>query len=349
MSLFSQESYDSTKSKWIFSSHGESYLAISENGKRGEKISDFQFNHNRLNTPAINHVAIGVKHVSKRLRIETALHTGTYVRDNYSAENSLLRSFYKAFAGFRIDSKKNTWVDAGIFPSYIGFESVNPFDNITVSRSLLAENSPYYLTGLRINHPLKQRGEITFYLLTGWQRIAPQRKNSLPSFGWQWNQQLKDNSLLNWSFYGGSDQPDASRKMRYFNNLYWQKQYRSWTFITGMDIGAEQTTKASNRYNFWWSPIFITGYALSEKWKGGVRMEHYSDRNSVIIKTKNGDLFNSSGFSMNIDYKPTSSIMFRAEFRKLSATKKVFYTISPSSDQISQMILSISYRLSQLP
>ena len=36
----------------------------------------------------------------------------------------------------------NLWLDAGIFVSHIGLESANSRDNLTLTRSIMADNSP---------------------------------------------------------------------------------------------------------------------------------------------------------------------------------------------------------------
>ena len=56
----------------------------------------------------------------------------------------------------------NQRIEAGVLPSYIGFETATAATNLTVSRSLLAENSPYYMTGIKLNH---QFDEKWFWLL----------------------------------------------------------------------------------------------------------------------------------------------------------------------------------------
>lgn len=172
-----QTAIDSTvKGQWKLSGYGEMYFSLNRLTSRGQHTSDFQYNHIKTNQLAINHSSIGIDHEGRNIRAGIALHTGTYVKANYSAETPLLQAIYKAHVGVRFTKNKDAWLEAGVFPSYIGFEGVNAFDNATLTRSLLAENSPYFLSGLRANYPLNPKNELAAYLLTGWQRIAPQRE-----------------------------------------------------------------------------------------------------------------------------------------------------------------------------
>ena len=342
-----QENSDSSKPKWVLSSYFESFIAFKGNEPKRAKISDFLYNHNRYNIPKVNHGLIGLEHQGKSFRMNVAAHLGTYVEDNYKNEPGFLRNIYTANIGFRINKKKNRWIEAGIFPSYKGFESVNSFENLTLTRSLLAENSPYFVTGIRTNYSIGAKDELYLYLLTGWQRIVPVNGSSLPSFGFQWIKKLSDDNKINNSFFAGSDYPDATRRMRYFNNFYWQISRGRWSYIVGLDIGAEQKAKKSSDYNYWWSPVFIGAYELNNKLKVAARLEHYNDQLSVIVKNSNGNSLIGSGISFNLDYSPTPSMLLKAEWRKLSSTKEVFLNETGFANGSSYVTLSFSYRLSR--
>ena len=340
-----QENSDSSKPKWILSSYFESFIAFKGNETKRAKISDFQYNHNRYNIPKVNHGLIGLEHQGESFRMNVAAHLGTYVEDNYKNEPGFLRNIYTANIGFRINKKKNRWIEAGIFPSYKGFESVNSFENLTLTRSLLAENSPYFVTGIRTNYSIGTKDELYLYLLTGWQRIVPVKGSSLPSFGFQWIKKLSDDNKINNSFFAGSDYPDATRRMRYFNNFYWQISRGRWSYIVGLDIGAEQKAKKSSAYNYWWSPVIIGAYTLNNKLKAAARLEHYNDQSSVIVKAGNGNPLIGSGISFNLDYSPTPSMLVKAEWRKLSATKQVYLNENGFANGTSYVTLSFSYQL----
>lgn len=58
-------------------------------------------------------------------------------------------------------------------PSHLGFESAVGIDCWNLTRSILAENSPYYETGIKLNYTNKKQDlYIAFHLLNGWQKIA---------------------------------------------------------------------------------------------------------------------------------------------------------------------------------
>nr|WP_290930803.1 outer membrane beta-barrel protein [Haliscomenobacter sp.] len=58
-------------------------------------------------------------------------------------------------------------------PSHIGFESAIGKDCWNLSRSILAENSPYYETGVRLSlNSANGKWYAAAMLLNGWQRMA---------------------------------------------------------------------------------------------------------------------------------------------------------------------------------
>ena len=77
-----------------------------------------------------------------------ALQTGDSVVSNYLSENDLFwRYIQECSFGYKIN--EDLWIDGGIYLSHIGAESFISGDNINYTRSLVAEFSPYYETGVK--------------------------------------------------------------------------------------------------------------------------------------------------------------------------------------------------------
>ncbi len=283
----------------------------------------FLYNHNRHNEFNLNLglLRASVEHSGYRARI--GLQAGTYAEDNYIAEEDLLKHVFEANAGIAL--KENLWLDAGIFGSHIGFESAVNSENPTLTRSLLAENSPYFLSGAKITYTPDKQWEFTGLLVNGWQRIQRVPGNSLLSFGTGITY-TGNNFLLNWSTFTGTDDPDVSRRMRYFNNIYGKFDLTSKLgLILGFDTGAQQRTAEGNNYNIWFSPVLISQYRINTSWATAFRMEYYSDEHGVIVPPLNFKPFKTSGFSANIDYAPNPNAMWRMEGRWLHSPDEIFY------------------------
>ncbi len=287
----------------------------------------FLYNHNRHNEFNLNlgYLKLNLDH--QKYRANLAFQAGTYVQDNYINEPEGLKSIFEANIGVSLNKNNNLWLDAGVFGSHIGFESAISSDNWNLTRSLLAENSPYYLSGIKLSYQTKNNWEFNGLIINGWQRIQRLSGNSMPSFGTQVKYVKSDHLTFNWSTFIGTDQPDSIRKMRYFNNLYAQFQVnKRLGIITGFDIGYEQKAKHSKNYNFWYSPVVIAQYKINKKWKTAVRLELYQDENKVIINQPLNSSFYAESASLNFDYQITDFIVYRIEARYLEVKNSTILT-----------------------
>lgn len=319
------------------------------NQPSGTERQTFLFNHNRHNEFNLNLGLVKLSLEHSKYRANIALQTGTYANDNYAAEPGVLQNIFEANIGISLNQKNNLWLDVGIMPSHIGFESAISIDNWTLTRSLLAENSPYFLTGAKLTFNPNEKWKLSGLILNGWQRIQRLEGNSLPSFGTQVNFNPTEKTILNWSTFIGTDDPDATRRMRYFNIFYGQFQLTDKIgLITGFDFGAQQSLKESSDYDFWLSPVIIGQFSLSQSWNAAIRAEYYQDQTGIIIQTNTLNGFRTSGISLNIDYSPTPAIFCRIEGRWMKSEDAIFETkTSPSSNNF-MIGTSIAVRFSEV-
>jgi hypothetical protein len=318
------------------------------NQPQGTERQPFLFNHNRHNEFNLNLglVKLGLEH--SKYRANLALQTGTYANDNYAAEPGLLKNIFEANIGISLSKKNKLWLDAGIFPSHIGFESALSIDNPTLTRSLLAENSPYFLTGAKLTYNPNEKWEIAGLMLNGWQRIQRLEGNSLPSIGTQVNYSPTENITLNWSTFIGTDDPDSTRRMRYFNNFYGQFQLsEKFSFTTGFDLGTQQRTRGSASYDFWLSPVIIGQFTFNKNWKTAIRAEYYQDETGIIIPTASINGFKTRGLSLNVDYSPTQNIVCRLEGRWLGSNENIFETKTTPTNNNFVIGISIAIKFSE--
>lgn len=304
----------------------ETYYNYDFNRPLNNTMPPFLYNFNRDNEINLNLAYIKAAYSSDMVRANFTFATGTYMNANYSAEPGLLKNIYEANIGVRLSSKSNLWLDAGILPSHIGWESARGIDNPTLSRSLAAENSPYFETGARLSYTSKnEKWYLAALLLNGWQRIQRVDGNTTPAFGTQVTFKPSPNITLNSSTFIGNDKPDSVRKMRYFHDFYAALQLsHKWTATLGFDIGAEQKAKGSSDFNTWYTSALILKYAATSKVSISARGEYYSDKNGVIIATNTPNGFKTWGFSANVDYNILSNLMWRTEIRSLDSKDDIF-------------------------
>lgn len=318
---------DSTGSgQFKFSVYVEAYHTYDFNKPVNNDRQAFFYSHNRHNEFNLNLGLLKGSYQAGRARVNLSLGVGTYMNANYTAEPEVLKNIYEANAGVKISKKKNLWVDAGIFASHIGFESAVSKDCWVLTRSMLADNSPYFESGAKITYTSNNdKWIVCGLLLNGWQRIKRVDGNSALSYGTQLQYKPNSSVLINYSTFIGTDKPDSARQWRFFHNLYGIFNVTGKVgIITGVDIGSEQKAKGSSLMNTWYSPVLILKYAISGKWAVAARGEYYSDRNQVVITGSSANGFQTSAFSLNLDYAPANNALIRIEARTLKSKDNVF-------------------------
>ncbi|MBC6492667.1 porin [Flavihumibacter stibioxidans] len=317
---------DSMNNKLKWSVFADIYYSYDFNQPSNHEKVAFLYNHKRHNEINVNLAMVQATYQDDRYRGNIAMQAGTYTEYNYTTEQGLLKHIFQANAGIKLANKRELWLDVGIFPSHIGYESAITKDNWTLTRSLMAENSPYYEAGIKLGYTSKnEKWLISGMLLNGWQRIRRVDGNSTPAFGWQVRYSPNSATTINWSSFVGNDFPDSVRRWRYFNNLYCILQPNEKFGITlAFDIGMEQAGKASSRIHKWFTPNIVVRYAPNRNWEIALRGEYYRDENGVIIGTGTPDGFRSKGGSINIDRKINNYFLWRAEFRSLNNRDAIF-------------------------
>ncbi len=318
-----------------FSGYLETYYLYDSGNPSDHNRPGFVYAFNRHNEITLNIGMIKAAYETDKVRGNLALMTGTYANANLSAEPGVLKNIYEANAGVKISKTKNLWVDAGIFASHIGFESAIGKDCWNLTRSILADNSPYFESGVKISYTSDDnKWFASGLILNGWQRIQRVDGNNTPAFGHQLTYKPNAKVTLNSSSYVGNDSPDSIRQMRYFHNLYGQFQLsEEFGLIIGFDLGAQQKSKDSNDYNTWFAPEVIARYSPSDKVSIAARCEYYSDENGVVIATNTPNGFKTFGYSLNLDYNIASNVMWRVEVRDLSSKDKIFTLDNQPSTQ----------------
>ena len=308
-----------------FSGYLETYYSYDFNKPVDNNRPGFIYNFDRHNEFNLNLGFVKASYNTEKVRGNLAIATGTYMNANYAAEPGVLKNIYEANAGFKL-GKKNLWLDAGIFSSHIGWEGAIGKDSWTLTRSIVAENSPYFEAGAKLTYTTDDNKWILSGMaLNGFQRIKRVDGNSLMSFGTQITYKPNAKATLNYSTFIGTDKPDTVRQMRIYHDVYGIFQLTDKLGLTvGFDIATEEKSKNSSDVNTLYSPVIIAKYAFADKWSLTARGEYYSDEDGIIIATGTPNGFRTTGFSMNLDYAPSSNMLFRIEGRTFNSKDDIF-------------------------
>ena len=309
-----------------FSGFAEAYYSYDFTKPSVNNRPSFLYSHNRHNEFNINLAFVKGSYNEERIRANIAVAVGTYINANYVAEPGVLKNIYEGNVGVKISKTKNLWIDAGIFSSHIGFESSHSPSCWSLTRSMVAENSPYFESGAKLSYITEnEKVSLTALALNGWQRITRVDGNSLMSWGTQVFVKPSDKVTFNYSTFFGTDQPDSSRLWRIYHNLYAIFQFNDKIGLTaGFDIGTEQVSKGSSHKNTWYTPVGVFRFTPNNKWAIAFRGEYFSDENGAIITTGTPNGFKTFGTSLNVDRTFGEHLLWRTEFRTFNSKDAIF-------------------------
>ncbi len=317
---------DKSPLKFALSGYAETYYGYDFSKPDDGDRPGFVYSHHRHNEVNLNLAFLRASMQAQRVRGNLALMAGTYANANLGVETSTLRNVFEANAGVKLSKTADLWLDAGIFGSHIGFESAIGKDCWTLTRSMIADNTPYYEAGTKLTYTSPDsKWLVSALVLNGWQRIRRFPGNSLLSFGWQVTYKPSDDLTLNSSSFIGTDYPDDARRIRVFHNLYGIFQLDDRVgLIAGLDLGWEENPIPGEGGNVWVCPIVIGRYRLNEQVTLAGRLEYYSDKNGVIIFSDTEHGFQTLGFSANVDVKLHENALWRVEGKVWSSRDAVF-------------------------
>lgn len=198
-------------------------------------------------------------------------------------------------------------------PSHIGFESVITHDNFTLSRSLIAENSPYYETGVKFYGSNKLKNLfIAGLLLNGWQTIAMPYGIQSPSLGFQITLKESHNIELNYSNFWGYIFRDSLLRRRVYHNFYSRYSIKSFDLLAGFDYRIDLTNHQIPQN--WWTFAFLVRKKILIRNAVALRLEYFNDHHKVIESNPLLVPFKSWGYSINFDHS-IKNLLFRCEAR----------------------------------
>jgi hypothetical protein len=298
------------------------------NGDREYTTQPARSNEFNLN---LGHLEVNVD--AEKLRGRFALQAGTSVQSNYSSEpergsvsgGDLSRHIQEARIGYRISEK--TWIDAGIFFAHVGAESWISRDNLTLTRSLVADFSPYYLSGAKLTHSVSEA--LTFRLLVtnGWQNISENNtdKNIGTGIEYAWDHvSFSYSTLIGNEVSSDLNGVPRAGEFRHFHNLILRsKDTESFEWIAQFDFGFQEKPASSDNSE-WLGGSLMGRYKLSEYQKISLRFEHFHDPDQIIIVTNRPEGFSAFGGSVGFDQILEHSLLWRTELRYLAADAEVF-------------------------
>jgi hypothetical protein len=268
----------------------------------------------------LNIIQLSMQYNSKNVRGKFGLHFGDIPKAIWPTELNMVQ---EAHGGVRV--LKKFWMDAGVFRSHIGIESIQPRENITSSTSLVNNYEPYYFTGVKLTYVLNSKLSLQVNAFNSFNTLVDNNDDKL--FGFSAVYDPGKNTSITYNFLTGDETPDTvSRKhRRYYNNIYATIIINKFTLALEANYGWQENSVIGDSTGTagFYSGLATIKYQPVKKAYLYLRGEYLSDPNAVITGNLNfGE--NVMGTTLGMELKPYKNISLSLEGRILQSDKQVF-------------------------
>ena len=313
----------------------ESYMGHDLLHPSNQLRSSFIFNHKRLNEIGLNAGILGFDYDYRRIKASLSAVQGTYSLYNMAEEPAALASVYEAHFSYQLLRDHELWINVGIMPSNLGFESVLAQKNRMMTRSMLAENSPYYLNAAKLHYTSgNQKWYFEALLSNGWQKMIDGYLSAGHTIQFRPNTHWVINSS---SFIGQVEISPLSnsadlRHRRFFHNFFVQYERAAFNLTGGFDFGYDQLMAEPDNGGSWLAGILEFSYQWNEKLHTSVRGEYFFDPNQYVVYNSSNDEFENLGLALNFGYHLHEYILWHIEGRAFQSMNP-FYGGALASDK----------------
>lgn len=231
---------------------------------------------------------------SSRWGLELGAQTGKDAKSfGYSAtapnidHGDALSHIAKANVSYLAPAGSGLTVQAGLFGSLIGEESLYAKDNFNYTRAWISDFSPYLMFGGNASYNLTERDAGTLYVVNEYFHLS--RANAEPAYGAQYVRKQTDALTLKETVFYGPDQAEtALRDWRLFSDsiVEWKASERVSTWLA-YDVGTERVAdRAGEPRVHWMGAAAAARWNVSGPWSVAERPEFYWDHDGRLTGSR---------------------------------------------------------------
>ena len=269
----------------------------------------------------VNLAFIEAKIAAPRVRGRLAIQFGTSVQANYAGEPHIghisgpgvSQYIQEAVVGYQISP--TLWIDGGVFFAHTGLEGWITRDNLTYTRSLIAEFSPYYEAGAKLTWTASPEVTAQLDILNGWQNIS--NYNTPPAVGIRVDYVASPHLTLSYdNFFGDVAADSLPAQYRLYHDFIAQFTLSSrWQFAGTFSLGTQSRSAPGGKTATWYGACVHAKYRICPNVGVVARLERYADPDQVIVLTGLPDAFRTTGGSLGLDVTADPRVMWRTELR----------------------------------
>lgn len=329
------------ESKLTVGGYVEAYYAYNFN-RPSNRITEFRAFDNRHNTFALQSAVLDAswanRHLEARLALQFGLATETYYRASEpslpgasltpSSGPDFFRHIQQAYLGWKAIPEVLT-VQAGLFLSPVGPESMATHDNWTWSHSMLFFGLPFYHAGARARWQINRKQALRLGVYNGWNDALD--NNSEKTLGIEYNYDPSEELALGVVYVSGVERPDGAiegRAWRHLLDLYavWSPLERV-ALLAHADAGAEPNALG---FSGWVAGDVRARVKLSRRFFFAVRgttfLEQRAEKDGVTAAPIAIPAARMYSGSLTLEARPREQLSFKLEGRHDRASAPVFFS-----------------------
>ena len=285
----------------------------------------------------LNMAMLSVQYQNENVSGVLTCHAGDIAASAWSNKYNFIQ---EAHVGLRLIKK--LWLEGGYFRTHLGFESIQPRENIGTSVALTTYYEPYYLSGAKLTYYLNNKLSVQVNAFNGFNTFVAINKKK--TYGFTTVYEANKNFIVSFNSLLSNEQPDSVlfSKRRLYNDLYFA--YKSKRFNVGFEanFGLQENSdlEDSTKTAYMFSMTLAGKYKIkNDKYSVYARLELFDDRNEILtgpVNNANHQLvgINAFGGNAGIEFKPLSNSYLRFEGRYIHLwnNENIFYNHSKFSN-----------------
>jgi len=189
-----------------------------------------------------------------------------------ATSHEIWRSVYQASVSWMAPIGSGLLLEAGIYPSHIGYESFFSKDNWNYTRGWMGEFSPYYQTGLKASYAFDAHWSAQVHFLNGWQTVGDNNRAKAVGTQIAWR---GDRASFSLNTFAGPELPRDDSHWRLFGDVTAQiKATNRLTFGGTADVGWQDRPQGAA---LWHAAGLYARIVLTELAAIALRAEYYDD------------------------------------------------------------------------
>jgi len=193
-------------------------------------------------------------------------------------------------------------IQAGVFSSLIGYESLYAKDNFAYTRAWGADYTPYLMMGINAGYAATDKLTLSAFLINGYAHLS--RPNHAPTTGGQMAYKATGHTTLKETLlYGPQQANTAPQYWRFFSDSIAEWKAERFTTALEYQAGEEKASTADATRALWMAAMLPLHWAPGGPWSFTVRPEVIWDRNGLW-----------TGAAQSIK-AVTTTVEYRATFR----------------------------------